>query len=122
MLHLKTFRKIKKLQEEYDKCEKKLYKLIEENSTHAQNQDEYNKKYRELADKSTKIQEKLDKITANLKDKGDRAKVLETYINDLKASKNKLTGFDEGLFYALVDRVIVNKDKIVVKWKGGTES
>ncbi|MBR1455415.1 MAG: hypothetical protein IJ593_12360 [Lachnospiraceae bacterium] len=77
----------KKLQDEYDKCEKKLYKLIEENSTHAQNQDEYNKKYRDLADKSTKIQEKLDKLTANLKDKDDRVKVLDTYINDLKTSK-----------------------------------
>ena len=112
----------KKLQDEYDKCEKKLYKLIEENSTHAQNQDEYNKKYRDLADKSTKIQEKLDKITAVLKDKCDRAKVLETYINDLKASKNKLNDFDEGLFYALVDRVKVNKDGIVIVWKDGTES
>ena len=112
----------KKLQDEYDKCEKKLYKLIEENSTHAQNQDEYNKKYRDLADKSTKIQEKLDKITAVLKDKDDMAKVLETYINDLKASKNKLNDFDEGLFYALVDRVKVNKDGIVIVWKDGTES
>ena len=112
----------KKLQDEYDKCEKQLYRLIEENSTHAQNQDEYNKKYRDLADKSTKIQEKLDKITAALKDKGDRAKVLETYINDLKASKNKLDEFDEGLFYALVDRVKVNKDGIVIIWKDGTES
>ena len=112
----------KKLQDEYDKCEKQLYRLIEENSTHAQNQDEYNKKYRDLADKSTKIQEKLDKITAALKDKGDRAKVLETYINDLKASKNKLNDFDEGLFYALVDRVKVNKDGIVIVWKDGTES
>ena len=112
----------KKLQNEYDKCEKKLYKLIEENSTHAQNQDEYNKKYRDLADKSTKIQEKLDKITAVLKEKDDRAKVLETYINDMKASKNKLNGFDEGLFYALVDKVKVNKDNIKVVWKDGTES
>ena len=112
----------KKLQDEYDKCEKKLYKLIEENSTHAQNQDEYNKKYRDLADKPTKIQEKLDKITATLKDKGDRAKVLEAYINDLKASKNKFDSFDEGLFYALVDRVIVNKDRITIIWKDGTES
>ncbi len=74
-----------------------------------------------MADKSTKIQEKLDKITAVLKDKGDRVKVLETYINDLKASKNKLDCFDEGLFYALVDRVIVKKDKIIVKWKDETE-
>ena len=45
----------KKLQDEYDKCEKKLYKLIEENSTHAQNQDEYNKKYRDLAENLLKF-------------------------------------------------------------------
>lgn len=42
--------------------------------------------------------------------------MLGTYINDLKASKNKLTGFDERLFYALVDRVKVNKDNIII-WK-----
>jgi hypothetical protein len=48
--------------------------------------------------------------------------VLETYINDLKASKNKLTGFDEGLFYALVDRVKVNKNDITIIRKDGTES
>ena len=40
----------KKLQDEYDKCEKKLYRLIDENSTHIQNQDEYNKKYNKLTD------------------------------------------------------------------------
>ena len=72
-------------------------------------------------DKSTKIQDKLDKITTILKDKSDRAKVLETYITDLKASKNKLTGFDEGLFCALVDKVKVNKDSIIIVWKDGTE-
>ena len=48
--------------------------------------------------------------------------VLETYINDLKASKKNITEFDEGLFYALVDKVKVNKDNIVVVWKDGTES
>ena len=52
----------------------------------------------------------------------DRAKLLESYTNDLKASKNKLTGFDEGLFHVLVDRVKVNKDGIVMVWKDGTES
>ena len=49
-------------------------------------------------------------------------KVLETYINNLKASKNKLNDFNEGLFYALVDKVKVNKDGIVIVWKDGTES
>ena len=49
-------------------------------------------------------------------------KALETYINDLKASKNKLNSFDEGLFYALVDRVKVNKNGISIIWKDGTES
>ena len=52
----------------------------------------------------------MDKVTVKIKDKEDRAKVLETYLNDLRASKNKLTDFDEGLFYALVDRVKVNKE------------
>lgn len=46
----------------------------------------------------------------------------ETYINDLKASKNKLTDFEEWLFYVLVDKVKVNKDSITIIWKGGTES
>ena len=46
--------------------------------------------------------------------------MLETYINDLKVSKNKLNDFDEGLFYALVDRVKVNKDGIVIVWKDGS--
>ena len=75
-----------------------------------------------MADKSTKIQEKLDKITTTLKDKGDRAKVLETYITDLKVSKNKMDSFDEGLFYTLVDRGKVNKNDITIIWKDGTES
>ena len=48
--------------------------------------------------------------------------MLETYINDLKASKNKLTCFDEGLFCALVDRLKVNKDNITTIWKDGAES
>ena len=43
------------------------------------------------------------------------------YSNDLKASKMKLTEFDEGLFYALVDKIVVKKDKITVVWKDGTE-
>ena len=111
----------KKLQGEYDKCEKKLYKLIDENSTHIQNQDEYNKKYKELADTSNIIQEKMDKVTVKIKDKENRAKVLETYLNDLKASKKSITEFDEGLFYALVDKIVVKKDKITVVWKDGTE-
>ena len=59
----------KKLQDEYDKCEKKLYKLIDENSTHIQNQDEYNKKYNKLTDTSNKIQEKMNKVTVKIKDK-----------------------------------------------------
>lgn len=48
--------------------------------------------------------------------------MLETYINDLKAGKNKLIDFDDGLFYALVDKVKVNKDNITIIWKDGTES
>ena len=60
-------------------------------------------------------------VACELRQRKGRAKVLETYINDLKASKNKLNGFDEGLFYALVDKVKVNKDNITIICKDGTE-
>ena len=50
-------------------------------------------------------------IIIKLKPKDDRVKVIDTYINGLKSSKNKLVDFDEGLFYALVDKVKVNKKK-----------
>ena len=33
----------------------------------------------------------MDKVAVKIKDKEDRAKGLETYLNDLKASKMKLT-------------------------------
>ena len=52
----------------------------------------------------------------------NRVEVLETCINNLKASKNKITGFDEGLFYALVDRVKANKNDIKIIWRDGTET
>ena len=60
-------------------------------------------------------------VACELRQRKDRAKVLETYINDLKTSKNKLTDFDEGLFYALVDRVKVNKNDIKIIWKDEAE-
>ena len=40
--------------------------------------------------------------------------MLETYINDLKASKKNITEFDEDLFYALVDKVKVNNYEAVL--------
>lgn len=76
-----------------------------------------------MADKFTKKkQKKLYKITVTLKVKDDRVKMLATYITDLKVGKNELIDFDDGLVYVLVDKVIVNKDKIIVKWRDGTES
>ena len=32
----------------------------------------------------------------------------------------KITEFDEGLFYAPVDKIVVKKDKMTVVWKDGT--
>ena len=61
-------------------------------------------------------------VACELRQRKGRAKVLETYINDVKASKNKLTDFDEVLFYALVDRVKVDKNDIKIIWKDGTET
>ena len=40
----------------------------------------------------------------------------------MNSGNDKIIDFVEGLFYALVDKVKVNKDNITIIWKDGTES
>ena len=46
--------------------------------------------------------------------------VLTDYINTLKTSTKKLEAFDEGLFAALLDKMVVYKEKVQVVWRDGS--
>lgn len=59
-------------------------------------------------------------MESKIRDKEARASVLTEYINTLKMSKKSLTDFDEGFFAALLDKMIVHKDKVQVIWRDGS--
>ena len=63
-------------------------------------------------EESNKLNEKLKTIENKIRDKEARVSVLTEYINTLKTSKKPLTEFDEGLFAALLDKMIIHKDKV----------
>ena len=46
-----------------------------------------------------------------------RQVVLESFITNIE-NTHKIKDFDEGLFCALVDKIIVYKDRAEIRWKG----
>ena len=74
------------------------------------NQNEYDTKYEELRAKYEKTSEKLseiEKLKFEIRTKKYKA---EEFIKNLKSSSKLIKEFDGRLWYALIERVIVNAD------------
>ena len=111
--------KIAKLQEELDTVVVLMRRLVYENSRRVINQDEYNseydshlKKYEELKTELSKLEDKKSEFKA-------RVDKINMFISNLKNSSELIiTEFDEKLWYAVVEKVVVNTDKeIKFKYK-----
>lgn len=73
-------------------------------------QNEYNNKYESLKERYDKINEKLSKVESlKLEMKMKKSKAV-IFIENLKQQSCLFTEFDEGLWHALVGKVIVNTD------------
>ena len=87
-----------------------MKELIEQNSHSKIDQIKYNKKYENLKNQHDKINKKLSKVESlkfEMKMKKSKA---EIFIESLKRQNCLLTEFDEELWYALIEKVIVNTD------------
>lgn len=97
-----------------------LKELISQNSHLEMNQNEYDTKYEELRAKYEKTSEKLseiEKLKFEIRTKKYKA---EEFIKNLKSSSKLIKEFDERLWYALIERVIVNADgSIKFEFKNG---
>lgn len=99
-----------KLQSKRDVLYNSMKELIEQNLHSQMNQTEYNRRHEELRDRYDKITEKLSKIEdLKFEIKAKEHKVNE-FITGLEQSSELLTDFDEKLWYALIEKVIVNTD------------
>ena len=110
--------KISKLQEELDMVVGLMRRLVYENSRKVINQDEYNKEYDSYLKKYEELKTELSKLEDKKSEFKARVDKIEMFINDLKNNDKLLDEFDEKLWYAVVEKVVINVDKhIVFKFK-----
>ena len=103
--------KISKLQKESEIIVELMENLIYENSRKMMNQDEYNKKYNSYTEKYEKIKSKLSKLENKKQDLKVRRDKIKIFIEDLKSNDKLIDEFDERLWYAMVDKIVVRKEE-----------
>ena len=85
------------------------------------NQEEYQQEYNALSENYEKVSEKLRKIAAQKQDKADRRRKIEIFLRMLEQQEECLD-FDPYTFVALVDKVVVDRDrKLVFYFRNGVE-
>ena len=103
--------KISKLQEESEIIVELMKSLIYENSRKVMNQDEYNKKYNSYTEKYEKIKSELSKLEDKKQDLKVRRDKIKIFIDNLKNHNEVMSVFDEKLWYAMVDKIVVHEDR-----------
>ena len=110
--------KISKLQEESEIIVELMKSLIYENSRKVMNQDEYNKKYNSYTEKYEKIKSELSKLEDKKRDLKVRRDKVMMFIANLKNLNGVISEFDEKLWYAMVNKVLVREDgKVEFKFR-----
>ena len=99
-----------KLKSEQNVLYNSMKELIEENSKSKIDQTEYNKHYENLKEQYEKNNEKLNKLeNTRLEWKVKKQKTVDL-LNEIKMQDKLISEFDESLWYALVEKVIVHHD------------
>ena len=109
-----------KLQSERMVLYNSMEKLIEKNSNFKMNQSEYNRRYEKFENQYDKINKELSEIENIKLTYKVRKQKAQDFMNKLRVNEKLITEFDEELWYALVERVVVSKDgNIKFEFKDG---
>ena len=96
--------------------------LIEQNSSDALDQDEFQKKYDAYDEKHKKIISEIETVGLEIEKKSAQAKYLQAFINDLNNRPNILDAYDEEIWSYLINKAIVNRDgSITFQFRNGKE-
>ena len=103
-------RAAKRLEEQVRGIAERVRKLVEKNARVQMNQEKYQQEYNALTAEYEKTIEKLRRIAKQKQDKADRRRKIEIFLRMLERQEECLD-FDPFTFVALVDRVVIGKDK-----------
>lgn len=99
-----------------------IQQCIKENARIALDQKEYQKRYDGLAKRLDNVQGRLDEVSQTITEKQAHRKKIELFLDGLQKQKELVTGFDEDLWYSLIEYVTVfDKEDIRFTFKDGTE-
>lgn len=88
----------------------RVRKLVEENARVRRDQEEYRREYDALAAEHEKLSEKIHSIGEQKKDKTDRRRKIEIFLQMLE-NQEECIEFGPYNFVTLVDRVVVGRDR-----------
>lgn len=103
-------REILKLKEECSVVVELMKSLIDENARKPMDQTAYNQKYNFYADRFQTTKNKLAKSEEKRQDLLARRNKIQVFINKLKSNNELLSEFNEDLWYAMVEKAVVNVD------------
>ena len=95
--------------------------LINENARVVQNQTEYEEKYRKALDRYKETETKRNEVINKISEQMTRRKKMERFIEKVRELPETITEFDQTLWNVLVERAIVEKERIVIRFNGGVE-
>ena len=87
----------------------RVRQLVEENARVQRDQDEFKEDYEALLAEHTKLSEKIQAIAEQKRNKVERRRRIEIFLRILEEQRECL-GFEPGMFVALVDKVIIQRD------------
>lgn len=111
-----------KLQSEMEIVTDMLRKCVEENAHSVLNQEEYEEKYKNLAEKYESIKKGLEGIDEKRLERRTKKESILAFVKELEQREGLLTEFDEELWKGTVEKVLVHTDeKITFVFKDGME-
>lgn len=105
--------RIATLQNEIEVVSELVKKMVKENKSAVQSQEDYMARYTELSVRYEKTKNDLDKVLSEKSYKLGQATKLEAFVEELRERVDWLEFWDDEIWMIMVERAIVHKDKSI---------
>ena len=102
---------IETLNEELKVVSELVNQCVNDNARRKQSQEEYAKKYNSLVRRYEKAEKKLNVAIAERKERINKEREMQVFIESLKNKPESIDSFDEELWLTLIEKVEVHHDK-----------
>ena len=114
-------REMQGLLQELDVVEELTKRCVDENSSTAMDQEEYNARYNALVERYDRAQSRIAELEKKRSERMAEADAIGGFMFRLRELDQPLEYFDERLWLDVIDRVVVHRDGLTFKFQNGKE-